>query len=85
MNTKENVYFKRKKKKNRKEKRSDAAVLLHPLNYINTDSKGALQAFAGTKIFHSLIFLMQPMNFSIKKCRGFCDSLTYFFQLQTAF
>lgn len=75
----------KERKKKKTEKRSDAAVLFHPLNYINTDSKGALQAFAGTEIFHSLIFLMQPMNFRIKKCHGFCDSLTYFFQLQTAF
>lgn len=39
------------KKKKKTEKRSPAAVLFYPLNYINRDSKGALQAFAGTKLF----------------------------------
>lgn len=35
--------------------------------------------FAGTMLFHSLIFPMQLINFRTTECHGFCDSLTYFF------
>lgn len=55
------------KKTNPNQKRSYTSILFYPLNYINTNSKGTLQSFAGTKTFYSLIFLMEPKNFRIKE------------------
>lgn len=59
---------KKKPKPNPNQKRSYASVLFYPLNYINTNSKGALQAFAGIKTSYGLVFLMQPKNFGTKEC-----------------
>lgn len=58
---------KKKTKPNPNQKRSYASVLFYPLNYINTNSKGALQAFAGIKTSYGLVFLMQPKNFGTKE------------------